>query len=200
MVQDWSAILLGDDLSRSDWRGKIAKHFNPDTLNQRGTLCFNTYIMITADAIAALQFCLFVGVQQALPYNSEVFIEFSTKEAGSYEPLQQLAFVCAGFGLSYARYCATDIVSGRLYGITPTYVGTCHLSQFPRFRRTMVVVSSHVVSDVYLGMLLASIAGVVMVSECTASADGSTMQWNGPLGLPDLDLGKAALDSMCAQG
>jgi len=28
-----------------------------------------------------------------LPYNSEVFIEFSTKEAGSYSPLQQLAFV-----------------------------------------------------------------------------------------------------------
>ena len=91
-------------------------------------------------------------------------------------------------------------------GITPTYVGTCHISQFPRFRRTMVVISSHVVSDVYLGMLLASIAGVLMVSECSESSDGSTWKWSAQGAVPQLprlaDLGKTLnstdWDRMCS--
>jgi len=149
--QDWSSHLLGDQPARTDLRGKLAKFFNPDPLNQRGSLCFGSYLMITSDWIAALQFSIFVLVQTLLPYNAEVFINFSTEESGSFVPLQQLAFVCAGVAFSYARYCAIDVVGGRLFGITPTYVGTCHISQYPRFRRTMLVVSSHVCTDVYIG-------------------------------------------------
>lgn len=150
-AQDWSSLLLGNQPDRTDLRGKVAKKFNPDPLNQRGSLCFGTYLSMAADVIAAAQFSLFVLIQDQLPYNAQVFIRFSTQEKFTYQPLQQLAFVCAGVAVSYCRYCATDVASERLLGITPTYVGTCHITQYPRFRRTMATVSSHVVTDIYLG-------------------------------------------------
>lgn len=162
-AQDWSSRLLGDQLGRTDLRGKLATRFNPDPFNQRGSLCFSTYLAITADVIAAVQFSLFVVVQQLLPYNARVFIDFSTSEprwddGGTYDWLQQLAFVCAGVAIAYCRYCAIDITSGRMFGITPTYVGTCHIAQYPRFRRTMVTVATHVVTDVYVGCKLFKLA------------------------------------------
>jgi hypothetical protein len=106
--------------------------------------------------IAAVQFSLFVAVQQLMPYNARVFIDFSASEprwddGGSYDPLQQLAFACAGIAITYFRYCVIDVTSGRMFGITPSYVGTCHIAQYPRFRRTIITVSTHVVTDIYVG-------------------------------------------------
>ena len=174
-VADWGAVLRGDAPERKDWRGRLAGFFPADPLNARGLTCFYAYIEIMAKTVAALQFIVFVVIQAQLPYNALVFIQFSDEfPDGSYEPLQQAAFACAGLAIDYAMYCAMDGWMGWWFGFTPTYVGTSHMTQYPRFRRTMLVVSTHAVTDLYLGVLFVSIAGVLMVSGC--SDDG---QWLG---------------------
>lgn len=174
-VADWGAILRGDAPERRDWRGRLAGFFPADPLNTRGLTCFYAYIDIMANCIAAVQFIVFVLIQALLPYNAPVFIQFSTSiPHDSYEPLQQAAFVCAGLAINYAMYCAMDGWMGWWFGLTPTYVGTSYMTQYPKFGRTMLVVSTHAVTDLYLGVLLVSIAGVLMVSEC--SDDG---KWLG---------------------
>jgi hypothetical protein len=45
------------------------------------------------------------------------------------------------------------------------YVGACHLRQYPEFRRSMVLISMHIVSDVYLGMVFAMSAGIYFTDD-----------------------------------
>jgi len=36
----------------------------------------------------------------------------------------------------------------------PHYVGQCHFREYPRFRLSIIFIGAHIVSDVYLGILL----------------------------------------------
>lgn len=45
------------------------------------------------------------------------------------------------------RWCATN------YAKTPHYVGYSYLEQYPGMKRSLFVISAHIISDVYLGMV-----------------------------------------------
>jgi hypothetical protein len=76
-------------------------------------------------------------------------------------------------GVSSVGFWMTDIYSSRRYSLSPTFIGTCHMKQYPRFVRAMVVVATHVLTDVYLGMLFMAVGGVIMVKRDTLAVQES---------------------------
>ena len=136
----------------------VGRVVNEDLLHQRGILCFRAYLKNRAVNIASFQYAVFVVFIGITGINEKVFVNFS--EAAGFDLGQQLLFVLIAKLLDYANFTLTNMLCQSKYEITPTYVGNCHLKQYPRVRRSLFVLAAHIVSDVYLGMVFAMEGGI----------------------------------------
>ena len=160
---DRPSLLSCGNPDRRDCAGELARKLPADPLNQRGATCLNQLMTQYGDQVALITHCTFLFAQTALPpYNTGVFQLFATKEK---KLVQQLAFAFTNAGGGMLGFWAIDTYSSWAYTLSPTFVGTCHVKQYPRFVRTMVVVATHVITDVYLGMLFLAVGGVMMVDQ-----------------------------------
>ena len=96
-------------------------------------------------------------------FSQSIFIPFST--AAGFDFQLQLQFCAVACILDFLQYVVTNIVAERVWQLSPMYVGACHLRQYPEFRRSMVLISMHIVSDVYLGMVFAMSAGIYFTDD-----------------------------------
>lgn len=135
--------------------GDMAK---PDVTNNRGEVCFREFLSTTAVWIASIQYLAFLLLLKAFPKNLPLFDEYIVVinvDGNGDENLdpfkQQFWFV----GLSLLIETAVYILRSRLSQVmSPHYVGQCHFAEYPRFKVSIMFVSAHIVSDVYLGILL----------------------------------------------
>jgi hypothetical protein len=111
-------------------------------------------------------FILFVGVTG---HNVRIFVNFS--EESEFNLSQQLLFVGIAWGLDALNYMGTNILCKRAYDITPFYVGSALLKQYPNTRRRVLYVAAHIISDVYLGMVFAMEGGIYSASPIEDGAD-----------------------------
>ena len=136
----------------------VGKVVEPDLLHQRGILCFRAYLKNRALNIASFQYAVFAVFIGITGINEKVFVNFS--EAAGFDLGQQLLFVLIAKLLDYANFTLTNMLCQSKYEITPTYVGNCHLKQYPRVRRSLCMIAAHIISDVYLGMVFAMRGGI----------------------------------------
>lgn len=147
-----------------------------DVLHQRGMICFQQAIKNRAKSIATFQYTGFILlIMMVMPYNATIFVRFS--EGAGFDWSQQLVFVVIAWILCAANGCHACLVvepwikvaltgcrdninfalmnrwCAKFYSITPYYVLWCYLEQYPGMRRALVVVPTHIISDVYLGMV-----------------------------------------------
>jgi hypothetical protein len=55
------------------------------------------------------------------------------------------------------RWCAEN------YAKTPHYVGVSYLEQYPGIKRALFFITTHVISDIYLGMVRLGWATILMI-------------------------------------
>ena len=133
----------------------------PDVTNKRGRVCFGAFLHFVAVWISGIQYLTFLVGLRLYPLNLPLFREYSDviniDQDPVYEDLfvQQLQFIALFLFTESALYFVTNTVS-KFYvkSMSPHYVGACHCKEFPRFRVSIVLIGAHIVSDVYLGILL----------------------------------------------
>ena len=133
---------------------------NADALNQRGQTCFTTFLNATAVQMAGVTHCVFILCLTAWPQPSAATFPTYNYLVVEGKTGQQLIFVLSMLLVEGTAYHLTDMLSAWRYHLTPTHVGLCHLQQYPHYCVSMLVIAWHVVTDVYLGLLLASAAGL----------------------------------------
>jgi hypothetical protein len=140
-----------------DYVQAVTRHtVKPDLLHQRGVSCFNAYLRSSASHIATGWYCTFVLCMQLMP-NRELFPHYSTQPA---DIRRQIAFAVCAWVVDYLAYTMLNVIFDRRYNLSPTYVGLCYLREYPRFRYSVVFIAAHIISDVYLSLTFASMAGV----------------------------------------
>ena len=144
----------------------LGRLLKTDLLHQRGMCCFNAYLKSRAVSIASLQYIVFILLLQYHP-NRFVFPNF---QEPNIDVKQQMTFVAIAWSLDYLNYTIINLVFDRRYNMTPMYVGACHLRQYRRFQYSVVLIASHIISDVYLGMAWAMMAGVNIEHSANATA------------------------------
>lgn len=159
--------LIGTDIAccrRPTMQLMLRGVLDSDLLHQRGNLCFGEFLRHWGSLIAYTQHVLFIGYIVTFGRdNQAIFIPYST--AAAFDFKLQMQFCAVGSVLDWLQYFVTNILAKLLFRITPMYVGSCHLRQYAEFRRSMVMISMHIVSDVYIGMVFAMSAGIYMVQE-----------------------------------
>ena len=165
-MRDWHSV----EQKRAAGR-LAARLLSRNLLERRGQVCFETSLQMTSASIAAVQYLVFLSVLRlnGLFYtppdagvddwagNVYVFPYLrDSLEAAAFK--QQVMYVLASWLSEYLLFVCIDAVSGKLFQITPSYVGSCHLKDYPRYSRTILCLAAHIVSDVYLGMVLVTLA------------------------------------------
>jgi len=156
------------------WSAVAHAMFHPDLLHQRGSLCFKAYLKNRANTIASLQYATFILFVGLSGHNAKVFLNFS--DGAEFDLQQQLLFVLIAWILDFINYTLTNMMCTRAYDITPFYVGTACLKQYPRTRRALFFIAAHIISDVYLGMVFAMEGGIYFADELDAAGllDGNS--------------------------
>jgi hypothetical protein len=116
------------------------------------------YVCMTAVA----RYIVFLLLLKAFPKNVPLFPSYAEVINEQNDPdnehlfRQQIFFTGLALGIESVFYMATNQLS-RIAKLpcTPSYVGLCHLREFPRYKLSIVLIGGHIVSDVYLGMIFA---------------------------------------------
>lgn len=145
----------------------IEKFVGTDVLARRGKVCFEQSLQISATSIAAVQYAFFLiylsmvgqmSPSSALANNMLIFPFLAGTVLDGDTMQQQFAFIAVSWLAEVVLYCTIDSISHKYFKLAPTYVVACHLQQYPRFSRTVIVLAAHITSDVYLGMVLVTLA------------------------------------------
>jgi hypothetical protein len=143
------------------WVMHFGDHAKPNVLNKRGAICFSSFLNYIAVWIASVQYLVFLVLLKAFPtnlalweeYASVINVEEDEEHAGDF--VLQLQFVGVVLLIETIVYILTNIVSKHYVQVmSPHYVGRCHFREFPRFKASIIFIGAHIVSDVYLGILL----------------------------------------------
>ena len=135
----------------------LAEEFEHDLLHHRGIMCCTAFLKKSAKQVALVQYMIFILVLNYTSLNVEVFPIFSKEANFNFE--HQALFVAIAWGFDFVVYELTNVVCKQMFDITPLYVGTALLEEYPRLRLSFLIIAAHIISDVYLSMVFAMEGG-----------------------------------------
>lgn len=105
-----------------------------------------------------MQYMLFILLMHYTGNNALVFPQFSTE--ANFDLKQQARFVAIAWCLNLLVYEATNVMCKRLFNLTPLYVGEAVLRESDELQMSLIFIAGHIISDVYLSMLLGMEGGI----------------------------------------
>lgn len=145
----------------------IGQLFDQDLLHHRGLLCCKAFLKNRANAIASLQYMIFILVQNYTNLNVLIFPNFS-KEA-DFDFQQQALFVFIAWSMDQFIYELLNVLCKYLYELTPLFVGAAVRKEYSRLRISLLLIAAHIISDVYLSMVFAIEGGFYFTDEASAA-------------------------------
>ncbi len=148
------------------WR-QVGKVFHNDLLHHRGMLCSKGFLKNRANAIASLQYMMFILVQNYTKLNVLIFPNFS--EEANFDFQQQALFVFIAWSMDQVIYEILNVLCKHLYELTPLFVGAAVMKEHSHLRISLLLIAAHIISDVYLSMIFAIEGGFYFIDDASVA-------------------------------
>lgn len=170
MTEKWHnlAIILRnpEHCKHGCWQ-QIGNMFEHDLLHHRGLLCCKAFLKNRSNAIASLQYMIFILVQNYTNLNVLVFPNFS--EEANFDFQQQALFVFIAWSMDQVIYELLNVLCKNLYDLTPLFVGAAVRKEHSRLRVSLLLIAAHIISDVYISMIFAIEGGFYFIDDASTA-------------------------------